>query len=480
MASKKRRGPDLDELLQRPWCYYCERDFEDVRVLISHQKAKHFKCPKCTRRLNTAGGEYVLFKHLVSAKVGFILGLSVHLNQVHKDTLDEVEGAVVSRRDPTLEIFAMEGIPDDILQAHRQRVILKFHEAQAAHQALTGNPPSGGAAGHASKKLKQETAEEIKQRVAARVAESKARRAAKLETRNAGGDATTGQEMGQNQEQFPATSAPYNQPPYPGSQVSPPQQAFPQPYSQPQYSYSQPSAALQSPFTQTPPQPQSAFGPPGQQYPAPGQNYNAQQYPGPATSFQQPFQTGPSRFGTGSPAPINQFQAPPQRQSPVDNNNIPRQNNLTLAPGLPPRPAFGAPSVNAFEMQQLHHGHMPGQSSAPSQHVQQTPTQTPNPEMQKYLSETHQVPANTISPNGLASGTAQHSENATTSANQEAPRPDKKGQNKRTTMIYPDDEVSPEEKLSELPRYVFHRPPIETRMGDVEAKQTNPVDTTAL
>ncbi|CAG8521743.1 2496_t:CDS:2 [Racocetra fulgida] len=33
---------------------YCERDFEDEKVLIQHQKAKHFKCPHCNKKLNTA------------------------------------------------------------------------------------------------------------------------------------------------------------------------------------------------------------------------------------------------------------------------------------------------------------------------------------------------------------------------------------------------------------------------------------------
>ncbi len=33
-----------------------ERDFEDLKLLISHQKAKHFKCDRCGKRLNTAGG----------------------------------------------------------------------------------------------------------------------------------------------------------------------------------------------------------------------------------------------------------------------------------------------------------------------------------------------------------------------------------------------------------------------------------------
>lgn len=57
---KKKRGPSLDELLSRPWCYYCERDFDDLKILTTHQKAKHFKCDRCGRRLNTAGGKFKL------------------------------------------------------------------------------------------------------------------------------------------------------------------------------------------------------------------------------------------------------------------------------------------------------------------------------------------------------------------------------------------------------------------------------------
>ena len=58
MTKKKRHNhPAIQEVLDRPWCYYCERDFDDMRVLIAHQKAKHFKCDRCGRRLNTAGGE---------------------------------------------------------------------------------------------------------------------------------------------------------------------------------------------------------------------------------------------------------------------------------------------------------------------------------------------------------------------------------------------------------------------------------------
>ena len=53
-------------LILRFRCWYCEREFEDDKVLISHQKAKHFRCSYCPRRLNTANG------------------LAVHIQQVHK------------------------------------------------------------------------------------------------------------------------------------------------------------------------------------------------------------------------------------------------------------------------------------------------------------------------------------------------------------------------------------------------------------
>ena len=59
MTKKRKRYPDLDQKLERPWCFYCERDFDDLKILISHQKAKHFKCDRCGRRLNTAGGRRV-------------------------------------------------------------------------------------------------------------------------------------------------------------------------------------------------------------------------------------------------------------------------------------------------------------------------------------------------------------------------------------------------------------------------------------
>jgi len=56
MTKTKRKQPSIEELLERPFCYYCERDFDDLKILINHQKAKHLKCNLCPRRLGTAGG----------------------------------------------------------------------------------------------------------------------------------------------------------------------------------------------------------------------------------------------------------------------------------------------------------------------------------------------------------------------------------------------------------------------------------------
>ncbi|RDA91346.1 hypothetical protein CP533_0011 [Ophiocordyceps camponoti-saundersi (nom. inval.)] len=145
---KKRRGhPDIEDVLARPWCYYCERDFEDLKLLISHQKAKHFKCDRCGRRLNTAGG------------------LSVHMNQVHKETLHQVENSLPNRQALDVEIFGMEGIPQEILDQHRNRIIQNFYQAQEDRRIATGNPLPGQGGQHKRKKITIETEEELKSKV---------------------------------------------------------------------------------------------------------------------------------------------------------------------------------------------------------------------------------------------------------------------------------------------------------------------------
>ncbi|KAH6615799.1 hypothetical protein B0J18DRAFT_388268 [Chaetomium sp. MPI-SDFR-AT-0129] len=207
MGKKKRGHPDVEELLTRPWCYYCERDFEDLKLLISHQKAKHFKCDRCGKRLNTAGG------------------LSVHMNQVHKENLTTVENALPNRQGLDIEIFGMEGVPEDIIQQHHQRIIQNFYTAQAERQAATGNPPRGLSGGQGpTKKLKYETPEELKKRLAEHRARVAAQKAAGINGTPATAAPAENQSPAQATPAFPPPQAGY---PYPPAQGYPATTAFP-------------------------------------------------------------------------------------------------------------------------------------------------------------------------------------------------------------------------------------------------------------
>jgi len=78
----------------KPWCWYCNREFDDEKILIQHQKAKHFKCHICHKKLFTGPG------------------LGIHCLQVHKETVFKVPNSQPHRGDPEIEIYGMEGIPE--------------------------------------------------------------------------------------------------------------------------------------------------------------------------------------------------------------------------------------------------------------------------------------------------------------------------------------------------------------------------------
>ncbi|KAJ5446428.1 Zinc finger BED-type predicted [Penicillium cf. griseofulvum] len=310
---KKRRGQSLEELLDRPWCYYCERDFDDLKILISHQKAKHFKCTNCPRRLNTAGG------------------LSVHLSQVHKEQLTQVQNALPNRMGVDVEIFGMEGIPADVLKAHQQRVASQFQQAELDRQHATGNPPTGAfSGGQPTKKPKLEPVSDLKKRLA----EHKARRAEAL-AGGSSGDVTPSSAV----QSTPPTAGVYAQSP----QIAPAQQySYPQPYGGP-------PAAVTPHFSQTGSPVYSSYSPVGGQQVPGASPYTPSGYPSPF----------PAGLPAGLPAqPPVSYGAPPypQQQPPPPDN---RYMGLPAASNLPQRPAFGVPSVNAHEMQKMHMGHVP-------------------------------------------------------------------------------------------------------------------------
>jgi hypothetical protein len=111
----------------------------------------------------------------------------VHLSQVHKEQLTEVDNALPNRMGLDVEIFGMEGIPAEVLKAHNQRVASQFHQEEIERQAVTGNPPAGSSAsGQPAKKPKLEAASDLKKRLA----EHKAKRAAQALAGASSGDVT--------------------------------------------------------------------------------------------------------------------------------------------------------------------------------------------------------------------------------------------------------------------------------------------------
>lgn len=141
-----------------------------------------------------------------------LIGLSVHLNQVHKETLSQVENALPNRQGLEVEIFGMEGIPQEVLEQHRNRIIQNFYQAQEDRRIATGNPPPGQSK-NPRKKIKIETAEELLKRFAEYRAQRKAVAANGGVMEGVVQTSTSFPQQGFNQPGFPGQQ-PHGQAPY--------------------------------------------------------------------------------------------------------------------------------------------------------------------------------------------------------------------------------------------------------------------------
>jgi hypothetical protein len=97
-------------------------------------------------------------------------GLSVHMNQVHKETLSHVENAIPGRSGLDIEIFGMEGVPQEVVDQHNQQVTHKHFEEEQERARVTGNPVRGlysnGTAPPNKRAKVKESLDEIVSRVA--------------------------------------------------------------------------------------------------------------------------------------------------------------------------------------------------------------------------------------------------------------------------------------------------------------------------
>lgn len=126
---RKKRGPTASTATNeppKPWCWYCDREFDDEKVLIDHQKAKHFKCPLCPRRLNSARG------------------MAIHADQVHKQRQTIVPNAMPGREaSMDLVIIGMQGVPEkDIWERQLAKRGAAGGVDGAKRQRVDGGPSS--------------------------------------------------------------------------------------------------------------------------------------------------------------------------------------------------------------------------------------------------------------------------------------------------------------------------------------------------
>lgn len=84
----------------RPWCWYCEVNFDSEKKLFEHQRKKHFTCQKCDRK----------FKGITS--------LVEHNKSEHQIELKAVPSALPGRDSVLVSIRGTEGIPECDVLAH--------------------------------------------------------------------------------------------------------------------------------------------------------------------------------------------------------------------------------------------------------------------------------------------------------------------------------------------------------------------------
>lgn len=63
----------------KPWCWYCNREFDDEKILLQHQKAKHFKCHICHKKLYTGPGLQIHSIQVFIPPMNFIVEYLFHL-----------------------------------------------------------------------------------------------------------------------------------------------------------------------------------------------------------------------------------------------------------------------------------------------------------------------------------------------------------------------------------------------------------------
>ena len=94
------------------------------KILLQHQKAKHFKCHVCHKKLYTGPG------------------LQIHCMQVHKENIEKVPNSIKGRDNITLEICGMENVPrEDLIEHEKQKLSNASNGTLDSEEEENGSDP---------------------------------------------------------------------------------------------------------------------------------------------------------------------------------------------------------------------------------------------------------------------------------------------------------------------------------------------------
>jgi hypothetical protein len=114
---RRKKVKSLNKALSKPFCWYCQRTFDDEAILVSHQKAKHFKCLHCTKRFNTVPAMVLhaqdVHKHTITK---FFIFFSFH-------NLIRVPDSVSGFDSVIPEIYGMAGIPPGEIERFKGKLL---------------------------------------------------------------------------------------------------------------------------------------------------------------------------------------------------------------------------------------------------------------------------------------------------------------------------------------------------------------------
>mmetsp|Transcript_136272 Transcript_136272/g.240862 ORF Transcript_136272/g.240862 Transcript_136272/m.240862 type:complete len:204 (-) Transcript_136272:148-759(-) len=106
------------------WCWYCGHRAESERLLIQHQRLRHFQCHNCSNQK--------LCDH--------IFALKSHVRKLHQVFLNKVPNAIEGRDNVEIEVLGKRGIPE-ITDMDKAMVAAIGAQQAATRQTYDTNRP---------------------------------------------------------------------------------------------------------------------------------------------------------------------------------------------------------------------------------------------------------------------------------------------------------------------------------------------------